>query len=415
MKKCPYLFFTRLALLLLSCSVFSFCQTEWKQSVTKDFLPYQTSLEGIVFGLDRFFIGGYNINTISSEGPWHSTYGPAPLVLTSSNVQSWVVLRPASSAGVNLPIYNVFYAGNRLFAYQQPEFFSSIDGRSWDYARFAGHVSSLSYIDSIYVAVGHSGIQTSVNGMTWVLQDTSRRYVSITAGSDKLVVVDDSGKVRVSDNGKSWTEAKAVLNVVPWRIVFGNDQFIIIGDSGTVAVSKDAQNWTTTRLSPELWGWRDIVYGDDKFLAVGCNGLSLSSSNAETWIKTVVDSSIQFTSIAYGNTTFVAVASNNSVWYLREKNSAIQNKIYTSKHGKPQVKIVTSKTNISIDVLDNMSLHSPAKIALFTCTGRRVREYFSTPLNNTFTIPVNGVPAGKYYISFNHGNGEKSAFSLVSF
>ncbi|MBN1600564.1 MAG: hypothetical protein JW915_03095 [Chitinispirillaceae bacterium] len=219
MQKNSSSIFPRIVLLILYCSVFSFSQFEWKQSITKDSLPYQTSLNGIVFGNGQFFIGGWNFNGIVSGSSGHATYEPDPLVLTSSNVQIWT--------------------------------------------------------------------------------------------------------------------------------------------------------------------------------------------------KTVVDSSIQFTSIAYGNTTFTVLASNNSVWYLKENKSDTSDKQILLRNYKFQVKIVTSKTNISIHVLDNTSLHSPAKIALFTCAGRRLCEYFSTPINNTFTFPVNGIPAGKYYVSFDYGNGEKNTHFLL--
>jgi hypothetical protein len=414
--------FCRVFFLLLFCSLFSFGHSEWKQSITRDSLPYNASLCDIVYGKDQFFIGGYSfISKFSSPYSSHITDYPNPLILSSSDAQSWKIEslenstgtlhQQADSLGIVLQILSLYYANNLLFAVDDYLYFCLIDGNSWEEKRFAKTVQGLSFKDSLYVAAGQ-GIQTSSDGKTWTLEDNSRRYLSIVSGSDKFVVVDNSGNVQISYNGKTWGEAVSVLNVRPIRIVFGNNQFVIIGDSGTVAVSKDAQTWKTTRLPSEQWGWNDIVYGNGKFIAVGSNSLILTSSDAVTWTSERVDPAIHFKSIAYGNNTFATIASNSSVWYLDENNANISNKLCPIKNIYCSAKVIISKTNISIQLSD-ISLHSTAKITLITYSGKKLNDYFVTPVNNTYTIPANNLSSGKYYIAIDLGMGKKVLCSYI--
>jgi hypothetical protein len=393
--------FCKISLLIIFCSVLSFCHSEWKLSLTKDSLPPQTTLGGIVFGNGHFFVGGYTFQRYTSPFPSPIQETPIPFVLTFSRVQSWKMHFPSDSIGSILPIYNVLFANNCFFAVQQPMFFSSTDGDSWNYGSFAGNfyrnppVLGLAYKDSIYVAVGNSGIQTSSDGKSWTIQDSSRKYVSIVTGSKKFVVIDNSGNVRSSDDGQNWIDAFSVLNVIANKIMFCDNQFVIIGDSGTIAISKDAQSWTTARLPPGQWGWRDIVYGNNQFVAVGDNGMILTSSDALTWTKSTVDSSAQFYSVAYGDNIFAALARDNRVWYLKENKPDS----LPVEFKKPTIQIDDRNSNFTIPIPD-ISLNGQVNISLFTCTGRKIREYSTIPINNTVAFSDKGLSSGKYLTVF---------------
>jgi hypothetical protein len=76
--------FCKISLLIIFCSVLSFCHSEWKLSLTKDSLPPQTTLGGIVFGNGHFFVGGYTFQRYTSPFPSPIQETPIPFVLTFS-------------------------------------------------------------------------------------------------------------------------------------------------------------------------------------------------------------------------------------------------------------------------------------------------------------------------------------------
>jgi len=157
---------------------------------------------------------------------------------------------------------------------------------------------SVTYGNSLYVAIGTTGAAYSSDGVTWLAgtgfySDSS--YQSVTYGNGRFVAVSGyaGAPAYYSTNGISWTASATPPAAVAWTsvtygTVSGNPLFVAVSNAGTnrVATSPDGNIWTT-RVSAvaAARSWNSITYGNGLYVAISPSSPSYSmySSNGIDW------------------------------------------------------------------------------------------------------------------------------------
>jgi hypothetical protein len=264
---------------------------------------------------------------VAWDGQVFIAVGYGGTILTSVDGIDWVERQAVSDdvlvavAAVDSNIYSVGGAGILL---------STDHGETWasighpDY--FIGTAVAAS--SSRIVALGtvpDLGVPliavTEDSGDTWESWDVSWHHGDLVY-RDGLFITPSGPGVRVSNDGKLWTEIVVDDVDTPLNEVIADDgsQFFVVAGDGTVFSSFDAFNWT--ELSAPLadayfkgaaWNGTQLrlagglysnQYGHDG--AYGPIGISTSDDGA-SWDTFGIDSNYVSTGMAWGNGRFVSV------------------------------------------------------------------------------------------------------------
>ncbi len=131
------------------------------------------------------------------------------------------------------------------------------------------------------------GVNGSIPGFDWTLRTT----------------------LPVADN--AWVN-------VTYGTVSGNPLFVAVGTGGLSMTSPDGVTWTANTANT-THGWIGVTHnGSNQFVAVGTNttGLfdgAMYSANGVTWTTATTPHEVSYSSVAYGNGTYVAVAETGTV------------------------------------------------------------------------------------------------------
>ena len=333
------------------------------------------NLFGITYGQGRFVA----TSRYTSDNAYRT--------MTSIDGITWIG-NPSANDTISWPAVTygngLFVAVSDTSANLSAVIMTSVDGYNWIqryspqtasyspwYAITYGSISN----QGLFVAVagpvfeGKNNVMTSVDGINWTSRtayaDTSSNWVGIgygvVNGTGRFVAVSFSSKsntkaVMTSDiiiptipniesnntfigyntsvaystnNYLSWSKCVAPfsvttpgLNSIAYGSVNGVDTFVGVLSTGTkrVAVSNDAQNWRLINVSgingiDGTVQWRSVAYGNSRFVAVGYSGTTraMTSVNGITWQNIGLLATLQtssWTDIVYGNGKFVAVADN---------------------------------------------------------------------------------------------------------
>jgi photosystem II stability/assembly factor-like uncharacterized protein len=261
--------------------------------------------------------------------PWECPPIPAQILISSDGV-AWTRQSIANTDSVN----DVAFANGVFFAVNG-NIFSSPDGLSWSQsdAGISNVLNGIAYGNGTIVSLGNDGIiVVSSDGRTWAQQSsgTTEDLYGIAYGNDIFVVVGKGGIILTSSDGKKWFERSRGRVARFAGIVYKKGTFVTVGSNGTILTSPDGTNWTQrpSGTDRDLYG---LTFGNGTFVAVGnsnpngtpplCPGVPfpipcpfkntiLVSSNGMTWADSLGHVPIQtYNGIAYGNETFVALAS----------------------------------------------------------------------------------------------------------
>lgn len=115
-----------------------------------------------------------------------------------------------------------------------------------------------------------------------------------------------------SPDGKLWVASNMPFSGSWNDVAWGKDKFVAVAGVGTTgAFSGNGITWSSMNMPSTAEGWYAVTYGDDKFVAVGNTSTSAYSSDGITWSGSSI-ANTNWTGIAYGNGTFVAVSGNGS-------------------------------------------------------------------------------------------------------
>jgi hypothetical protein len=145
------------------------------------------------------------------------------------------------------------------------------------------------------------------------------------------VAVGYGGAVLTSPTGyDNWTIRNSPVTASLQSIIWQNGLFVAIGERGTIITSSDAVLWTV-RPSGTIDHFQDMAFGNDLFVAVATTTTNrihttvITSADGISWTSQTIDSVDSmhllstaskrlFSSVAWGNDTFVAVGGWNTVF-----------------------------------------------------------------------------------------------------
>ena len=146
----------------------------------------------------------------------------------------------------------------------------------------------------------------SAGAWDWTLPvPTGNAMRAVAQGANAYVAVGHGGSILFSNDGSSWSLARAggpgeALDAV----AYGNGVFVAVGQGGAVWRSADGRHWTRS-TNPTTTALRAVTYGSAGFVA--CGELTLiTSPDGATW--TPIDTGVtpgvfgpRFQGVAYGN------------------------------------------------------------------------------------------------------------------
>ena len=144
----------------------------------------------------------------------------------------------------------------------------------------------------------------------WTFQNVLTSPVhALTFGNGLFVSIRrNTNTVNISSNGNRWIPSTMPFSGSWLDLAWGKDKFVAVAGLGTSgAYSGDGISWTSMNMPATAQGWYAVAYGDDKFVAVGNTSTAAYSSDGITWSGSSI-ANTNWTGIAYGNGTFIAVA-----------------------------------------------------------------------------------------------------------
>ena len=186
---------------------------------------------------------------------------------------------------------------------------------------FANTIEDFAHDGSQYVAVGRTAqISTSPDGVAWTIQ-ASHTFVTtikgVAYGNSIFVAVGWNGVINSSPDGITWTNrTNGFGGSTIEAVAFLNGFFVAVGGAGggKIATSPDGITWT--QRTPDSVGSNDfksVAYGNSTYVAVGDGGLVNTSPDLATWTLRSSINTNGILGVAYGNGLFVAVGLNDEV------------------------------------------------------------------------------------------------------
>jgi len=202
-----------------------------------------------------------------------------------------------------------------------------------------------------FVCLPELGIAPFELNATWTARTTpaNKSWKSVAFGNGRYVAVqnDDSGTndVMYSTNGTNWVAVSSGIKETWSSITYGNGTFVVVssGDNGNhlvtsgglnfvtstgdslvatdapyVMTSVDGTNWTSYQSAGD-YAWSSVAYGNGLFVAIanGNGGTTqvMTSTDGTSWTlrnTPATQANHNWRSVVYGNGKFVAVASGGS-------------------------------------------------------------------------------------------------------
>lgn len=185
---------------------------------------------------------------------------------------------------------------------------------------FIANWSAIAYGNSTYVAVANgtttSTAATSPDGINWtsrLMPTTAFSWTGVAYGGTTFVAVATGTNIAAtSPDGITWT-ARTLPSTANWTgVYYGGGLFVaFVNGTTTAATSPDGITWTTRTL-PSASAWTAGTYGGGTHVIISASsGVAATSTDGASWTSRTFPANT-FGSIAYGNGTFVAIATVNS-------------------------------------------------------------------------------------------------------
>ena len=236
-------------------------------------------------------------------GVYASLWDGSQFVLTASNA---VLTSPdgvtwTTTAGVSLgavmaletdgsQYLGVGRAGNTV---------NSTDLSAWT-LQTTGPVNGLSdllWTGDLYVAVGHTLIMTSPDGIAWTQRDqnpgsswpNSDSLYAVAASDSVFVAVGASGALLTSSDGLTWAKSGSGVTTMLNDLVWDETQFVTVGSGNTILTSSDGASWTpqTSGSTDDATQLHVVGWNGAQFVTAGWgtggNMVIMTSSDAVSW------------------------------------------------------------------------------------------------------------------------------------
>ena len=173
--------------------------------------------------------------------------------------------------------------------------------------------SSVTYGNDVFVTVSDSLIVYSSDSVTWYTADAPvDTWVSVVYGGAKFVAVSGSGNVMYSTDGETWSDVTTGTTSDAWTSVsYGDGRFVAVSLGATSMYSLNGVDWVEGG-SPGFTS-NCITYGDGYFVCAsgetGVSVVSISSTYGQTWQEIPLPTPAGlYNGITYGDSGFITVS-----------------------------------------------------------------------------------------------------------
>jgi len=328
------------------------------------------SHQAITFGKGLFVSAGTGDNATG--------YGN---IATSVDGSKWISRSTPILSKFNAAAYG---AGKFVAVGQIGKIVSSSDTVTWTDRTISGSqdLHAVTYGGGRFVGVGASSVRYSTDGDTWSSTSISGTMRGISYGKGLFVAVGDSGAIRTSTDGTSWTSRTSNTGQGLKSISFTGSLFIAVGDqdgggNGAVVVSStDGITWTK-ETAFFANGLTASTAGSGYFVAGGASGTILAAPYQDTTSPAITSepSPASQTVSAGANVSYTVAGTGTGVAYQWFKDGTP----LTDGNGISGVTSATL-TLTGVDVLDT----GIYQVAIYNNSG--------SDLSQALTLNVNGPP-----------------------
>jgi hypothetical protein len=220
----------------------------------------------------------------------------------------------------------------------------STDGQSWTAGTLPASGGNNQYTtigyngSNLYVAIiggdgGTNDIATSTDGITFSnvanAMASNSFWEDIVWGEGKFVAMKgDASSVNTSSDGTTWTNytisgGSSENSAIAYGDVSGTGYFVIVSGYSTgsqiASYSTDGQSWTSGSNLPSSDVWSSVAYGNELFVAVAGNASTTttkaawSNDGGATWTAaTMPGAAANWYTVVYGGGAFTAFAYNST-------------------------------------------------------------------------------------------------------
>ncbi|MBN8575194.1 MAG: T9SS type A sorting domain-containing protein, partial [Candidatus Kapabacteria bacterium] len=261
----------------------------------------------------------------------------------------------------------------------------------------------------------NAGVYRSTDqGATWIHLDNNSLHIIPTslAAHDKTVITGSQANwiFHSIDNGDNWTSTDKRVGVF---VLFVNDSTFFAGTWYGVYRSNDGIVWTqfTNELSKSLV---HSLAAHGKTLFAGTDeGVYVSYNNADSWIPLLDGlNGIRISSLTVNDNILFAGTYGGSVWKATISFlSSAEEQIYN--HTELTLTLSPNPNNGILHIsLNNEDTDIPLWVEIFSMHGEKIIEY--TTEQNSFTLDINALPNGMYYLLARKGNrSQRQVLSVV--
>lgn len=176
-------------------------------------------------------------------------------------------------------------------------------------------------------------VKTSTDAVTWTSNTVLANINALTFGNGLFVIGSNTGGIRTSTNGTSWTSQTSGTSSNITTVAHSNGIYLYAGVNGILATSTDAVTWTA-RTSGTTLQINTIGYYNGLYMYGGNSGILSTSTDAVTWSSVVSNTTSNILSISYSNglymysTTSGGFATSSDAITWRRYSSGITTSIY---------------------------------------------------------------------------------------
>jgi hypothetical protein len=210
----------------------------------------------------------------------------------------------------------------------------------------------------IMVASNYSSILKSVDGVVWLEHTLNRTstWGKVRFGNGVFILssydtVSNSKLAMYSYDGENWTNLDYGVTNQYIDIAYGNDAFVALGKTtnGTATLSTNSLFALDLPVGiqslPRIGNWFSMAFGADVFVVIDNSICSTGAYSADgyTWYSFTLPATVTWLSVVYGNSLFVAIASdsnsyatstNGITWTLRTFTQSSNRKTLSFGNGK---------------------------------------------------------------------------------
>ena len=252
-----------------------------------------------------------------ANGAWLALGDAGTILKSDDDGATWMNVSPGGTNGVRAATHD----GSKWVAIGQRAW-TSADGESWTQHSLGGLFPSMNAVvhaGGQFVAVGETGaIRISSDGESWTAPaaPNTATYEAIASDGTQFIAAGQNffgGFLIASADATTWEDVSPEGTRKLHGIVHGLGRFVAAGDgqlfsATTIYTSTDGRNWESADVGMS----GDLIFDGSQFLILGQT--SFSSKDGLNWTEAETENYSIADGAAYGNGNYIAVGRNAGIY-----------------------------------------------------------------------------------------------------